>query len=294
MKSCPTCNRTFADENLSFCIEDGTPLVRSGEPAFDPGATLVARSPAPTAVPPDQGRAAEDLRVPAYQPPGQFGPPPGAGKRRVWPWLVALAIVLLMLAGGVVVLAIFLPGILAEQHARQVERSQNQNYNNTNVNTNVGSTNTNANANTNANTNSAINNANSNSSTPPLTEAPSDPDTVLADLTELEKEWTEANFSADKKALARILADDYVATLADGTIQGKGDYLRDIKPDDTVKDWKFLDLKLTLKGDRATLTGRMRMTVEGKDEDVVVRFTDKFVWRDGRWQAVSSEVSPVK
>lgn len=192
-----------------------------------------------------------------------------------------------MVAGGGVAIAIFLPRILAEQHA-----AQNQNNNNTNSNVNVGSSNTNANANANSSIANGNNNANANTNTHVATEAPTDEEEVLSDLTELEKEWTEANFSADKQALARILADDYVATLSDGTIQGKADYLRDIKPD-KVKDWAFSELKLTLIGDRATLTGRMRMTREGVDEEIVLRFTDKFVWRDERWQAVASEVTRV-
>ena len=124
--------------------------------------------------------------------------------------------------------------------------------------------------------------------------APTDADEVVSDLTDLEKEWTEANLSADKKKLVRILADDYVGTQPDGSIQGKADYIRDIKPDKSIKDWELQDLKLTLKGDRATLKGRMRLVREADDEELFLQFTDKFVWRDERWQAVASEVSQVK
>ena len=44
---------------------------------------------------------------------------------------------------------------------------------------------------------------------------------------------------------------------------------------------------MALRGDRATLTGRIRIQVKG--QEVVYSFVDKFVWRDGRWQAVGSE-----
>ncbi len=37
MKKCPTCNRNYADETLSFCMEDGALL----SPAYDPYETLV-------------------------------------------------------------------------------------------------------------------------------------------------------------------------------------------------------------------------------------------------------------
>jgi hypothetical protein len=31
-----------------------------------------------------------------------------------------------------------------------------------------------------------------------------------------------------------------------------------------------------------------------QDREAAFKFTDKFVWRDGRWQAVSSEVSRIE
>lgn len=45
MKRCPTCNRSYADNTLSFCLEYGAHL----EPDRDPVATVVAqpRPPAP-------------------------------------------------------------------------------------------------------------------------------------------------------------------------------------------------------------------------------------------------------
>lgn len=37
MKQCPTCNRIYPDDTLSFCLDDGTPLITS----YDPEATRV-------------------------------------------------------------------------------------------------------------------------------------------------------------------------------------------------------------------------------------------------------------
>ena len=39
MKRCPTCNRSYADNTLSYCLDDGTRL----EPAYDPEVTVVAQ-----------------------------------------------------------------------------------------------------------------------------------------------------------------------------------------------------------------------------------------------------------
>jgi len=111
---------------------------------------------------------------------------------------------------------------------------------------------------------------------------------VLTQLTELENEWTVANLNADKKKLDRILADDYVGQTDEGQLHSKADYLRAIQRDTSTDKWEFSDLKLTLIGDRATLSGTV--TIFEKDGKRVLDFTDKFVWRDGRWQATGSQV----
>jgi hypothetical protein len=46
MKRCPSCDRTYTDDALSFCPNDGTPLVTDAPPAsFDPQATIMASPP---------------------------------------------------------------------------------------------------------------------------------------------------------------------------------------------------------------------------------------------------------
>src|SRR5689334_8684697 len=41
MKRCPTCNRSYADDTLSFCLQDGSQLVLD----HDPEETVIARPP---------------------------------------------------------------------------------------------------------------------------------------------------------------------------------------------------------------------------------------------------------
>ena len=48
MKKCPTCNRTYSDETLSFCLVDGAILSAS----YDPNATLLIPEPRKTDAPP--------------------------------------------------------------------------------------------------------------------------------------------------------------------------------------------------------------------------------------------------
>ncbi len=41
MKRCKKCNRAYEDDSLSFCLEDGTVLVRESDRPLDPAATLL-------------------------------------------------------------------------------------------------------------------------------------------------------------------------------------------------------------------------------------------------------------
>jgi len=280
MKRCPTCNQTFTDRNLSFCIDDGTPLLRvEVEETFDSAqdeATIVS---------PSAAAAAENSSEPVYQPPGSYippGSPPGPqNNRKAWPWVVGILVLLLLaLAGLGIAAATFIPSIL---------RASNEN-----ANSNVNLSPRNSNENLGANENAADGNSNADW-TAEQTAPPTNESDVLSTLTDLEHEWTVANINADKKKLNRILADDYVGKTFDGKTQGKADYLRTIERDTAIQKWEFDDLKVSLLGDRSTLTGVLRVEVKNQQGQVVpaaFRFTDKFVWRDNRWQAVSSEVQP--
>ena len=275
MKRCPTCNKTFTDRNLSFCIEDGTPLI---EVEFSADEV--------TKVSPSHGERSSggpgDQNLPAYQPPRSYAPPgtpPTQSKRKVWPWVLGILALLILLVVGMGIAAVYLV-------PKMVRESANDNSSaNANVNRNDRS-------NSNRNSNTLEKNSNDNTSTNEWTSPPTDEQQVLAQLTELEHEWTVANINADKKKLDRILADDYVGEDPQGETHGKAEYLRTVERDPSIQKWDFEDLKVELNGDRAALTGILRLQINNKP--AAFRFTDKFVWRDGRWQAVGSEVTPLK
>ena len=267
MKRCSTCNRTYTDPNLSFCIDDGTPLI-TVDPTEEESTVVSPGGNDPV----------------AYQPPS-YVPPAGAepGRRRMWPWVVGLlgAFILGIVAISIAA-AIFAPRLLrSPKDERPVTANTNPPSNSNQAE--------NTNATEPANSNVNVGEDDEDIDTPP----PSDHQQVLAQLTNLEQEWTVANFSADKEKLERILADDYVGQTSDGSgLQTKADYLREIQRTSDVEKWEFSDLNLLLIGDRATLVGKIKY-IQGNREAVYV-FKDKFVWRDGRWQATGSEVSPVE
>jgi len=263
MKRCSICNRTYTDPNLSFCIDDGTPL------------TTVETDDDTTVVRP-RDKEEDEWNAVAYRPPSPYVPPGTDVKRRrrVWPWVVGLAgaFIIGMMALSVVAL------ILVPRLQRQNQRVE--------VGPGVGpGRSANANTNTSATPGNANSNATENINTPP----PSDHDQVLAQLKDLENEWTVANLNADKKKLDRILADDYVGQSdEDGGLQSKAEYIDTIERNTDVEKWEFSDLNLNLAGERATLTGIITYFVQ--DRSVSFDFKDRFVWRDGRWQATGAEL----
>jgi hypothetical protein len=160
MKRCPQCNRTYTDDALSFCLDDGSPLtVASGPPPPDASATVQypqARetTPQPTiAYNPGQAAPPPPMPPPAWSP----MPPPQTQKRSVWPWLLGIGAVLLLMGIGLVVLIIM------------VARVTNDNNNNRVANNSNNSNNANLRANRNKNTNSDNTNDNTNTSTTPST-----------------------------------------------------------------------------------------------------------------------------
>src|ERR1051325_6782349 len=52
MKRCPSCNRSYTDPSLNFCLEDGTPLVVDAPPPSDPNMTMRYPAARETAEPP--------------------------------------------------------------------------------------------------------------------------------------------------------------------------------------------------------------------------------------------------
>lgn len=105
MKRCPTCNRTYPDETMSFCLEDGAPLVSDTGGQYSTQPTLVyTGQPKPDTSP--QGRASTN---PLYtnQPAQNWTQPTmqQPKKRSLLPWILGGAFLLLLGAAGVVVVA---------------------------------------------------------------------------------------------------------------------------------------------------------------------------------------------
>ena len=109
-------------------------------------------------------------------------------------------------------------------------------------------------------------------------------------LVDMDKAWTAAELKGDKKAAGMYVADDYMATTPEGTMQNKAAYLAqlDATDDQDVAD----DYTVRLFGNTAIMTHRG--TVTGKNP-VVYRSTHVWMKRGGKWQIVAhhgSRISP--
>jgi hypothetical protein len=117
MKRCPTCQQTYADAALRFCLDDGAPLIEDTTPPFDSGATWVSPSSSdihqtpgsyPSNPAPDARTQENPWRTPTNPAhgsptlPGYPGaqPPPQRGGNYL-PWVVGG--ILLFLFGAVVI-----------------------------------------------------------------------------------------------------------------------------------------------------------------------------------------------
>ena len=267
MKHCPTCKRAFDDDTLSFCLEDGTPLVADVGARPDSQETLVSpRSPAmgsesAGALPPTQAYSQLPGKSTVSASPYQ---PPAAPKRKTWPWVIGILAILSILVVAIVA-AFTVPGFLhASKNDNRPQPSPSRPVTSVSPNPDVSPTSTD--------------------------DVPTDSAEVLAQLTKLEKDWTEANIKGDKQALERILADEYAGN--DDNSRTKRKYIDTIKPDNSIENWELYDLTVNQTGDRAVVNGNLKE--ETSDETNVYDFVDTFVWRDHRWQAVTSHATRVK
>ncbi len=94
----------------------------------------------------------------------------------------------------------------------------------------------------------------------------------------------------DYTALATLLGDDLIYTHSSAAVDSKASYLESLTSGRvTYKVIKPSDLKVSVYGTTAIITGQAHMTVDanGQAIDNTLRFTDVWVQRDGRWQMVA-------
>ncbi len=117
-----------------------------------------------------------------------------------------------------------------------------------------------------------------------------------AEIRRLDREWNEAYPRRDLSALGRVLADDWRSIDGRGLVITKEELLERVRTAPPQLDaHEFDEFHLRLFGDSAVVTGRLSGsgTQDGVPFKFSQRFTRVYARRDGIWQAVATQVTPV-
>jgi len=115
---------------------------------------------------------------------------------------------------------------------------------------------------------------------------------IVATLTHLEDEWIQVYSNHDLALLHRILADDFVATLADGSMRGKQPHIAAYKDDfEAIASVTSSEIAVHVyQADAAVVTGSYAATLREAKGAVPgrYRFTDTWLKRGGVWRCVAT------
>jgi len=120
------------------------------------------------------------------------------------------------------------------------------------------------------------------------------------DLMQLERDIGKANIESDYAFFDRVEAEEFIFTDAGGGVTSKKQDLEGLKqppnPDVKLTAYDVDEMKVMLYDKTAVVTGRVttKRLVKGQSMTSQSRFTDVFVWRDGRWQLVAGHTSRIR
>ncbi|HYV99720.1 MAG TPA: nuclear transport factor 2 family protein [Gemmatimonadaceae bacterium] len=118
---------------------------------------------------------------------------------------------------------------------------------------------------------------------------------VRKELIAIENEIARANRECDYKYFGRVEADEFIFTTASGAVVTRKEDLAGEKDCKKNQSTTVLDeVVIQLHGNTAVLNARSTVSATGRSGQPVAnrtRFTDVFVWRDGRWQLVAGHSS---
>jgi ketosteroid isomerase-like protein len=112
----------------------------------------------------------------------------------------------------------------------------------------------------------------------------------------LELDWLESYVKRDTAFLERYVSDDYTSIDPHGTVVDKKGEIESIKSGHlAITEMNPNEMKVRTYGDAAVITGRstIKAKVSGQDASGEYRFTDVWVKRGDRWQAVASQLTRI-
>ena len=117
------------------------------------------------------------------------------------------------------------------------------------------------------------------------------------DLKAMTQQWLDAYVKGDAAALKTIEADDWSFVDSDGTMITKAKDIKEVEDKTFVcKSASASDVKVTAMGDNhafVTATIKMSGTYKGEDFTGEFRGVDVYAKKDGKWQAIYSQITKV-
>jgi len=111
------------------------------------------------------------------------------------------------------------------------------------------------------------------------------------ELVRLQQEWCRAAMEGDAAALGRILADEYMLVISNGTVLSRAQLLREVESGDVPFTTQAVeDTKVKLYGNIAVVKGVVKWWNAGGPKRQSL-FTETWQRRDGRWQCLATHES---
>jgi hypothetical protein len=116
-------------------------------------------------------------------------------------------------------------------------------------------------------------------------------------LVALERMWNQAQLVRDASAIASMIGDKFINTEYDGEVSDRGKFLADFAdPKFQPSIMGIDDVKVEMYSNTAIVTGtyHTKGTYGAKPYEHFGRFTDTWVYQDGKWLCVASHTSLLK
>lgn len=109
-------------------------------------------------------------------------------------------------------------------------------------------------------------------------------------LTRLNDDYIQSVQRSDVKRFNEILSDDFLCSMADGSLLDRKAFLDQTAKPVTIKNLKAHDVNVRMMGDFAIIHARTSYTLPDGAESGG-RYTDVWARRNGQWLAVSAHVT---
>ena len=122
------------------------------------------------------------------------------------------------------------------------------------------------------------------------------PDTDRQVLTAQADAWDKALIAKDRAGIEANMAPEFRQIRGGGHVATRDEFIKDVlDPAFSMDPYTVEDFEIRLFGDTALLYGRIRMGGrDGADRwSAHFRYIDTYVRREGRWQVVSVQVTPI-